>query len=78
MRCCKTIEIGIGYGSDIDKALSIMVTEVLNHPLHIDGRTQEQIDKGTLEVIARVVGLEDSSVALKVWVGQKIRLMDLF
>ena len=71
MRCCKTIEIGIGYGSDIDKALSIMVTEVLNHPLHIDGRTQEQIDKGTLEVIARVVGLEDSSVALKVWAWAK-------
>ncbi|HAY38757.1 MAG TPA: hypothetical protein DCY53_05075 [Desulfobacteraceae bacterium] len=33
-RCCKIIEIGIGYGSDIDKALSIMVTEVLNHPLY--------------------------------------------
>ena len=48
-----------------------MVNEVLNHPLHIDGRTQEQIDKGIPEVISRVVGLGDSSIVLKVWAWAK-------
>jgi small-conductance mechanosensitive channel len=67
IRCCKPIEIGIGYGSDIDKALAIMVNEVLNHPLHVDGRTQDQRDKGIAVVIARVIDLGDSSVTLKVW-----------
>ena len=70
-RCCKAIEIGIGYRSDIDKALFILVDEVLHHPLHIDTRTQEQKNNGTPEVVARVVALGDSSVVLKVWAWAK-------
>ncbi len=66
-RSCKTIQIGIGYNSDIDLALAIMVDEVLQHPLHIDARTPEQTADGTPEVVARVVELGESAVVVKVW-----------
>jgi small-conductance mechanosensitive channel len=70
-RSCKAIEIGIGYHSDIDLALSIMIDEVLSHALHIDGRTPEQKESGAPEAIARVVGLGESSITLKVWAWAK-------
>jgi small-conductance mechanosensitive channel len=66
-KCCKFVDIGIGYGSDIDRALEIMKEEVLKHPLHIDNRTQQEIKNNAPYPIARVIGLEDSSVKLRVW-----------
>lgn len=71
IRSCKIIEIAIGYSSDIDLALSIMVDEVLNHPLHIDGRSPEQKEAGTPEAVARVTGVGESSITLKVWAWAK-------
>ncbi|WKD85045.1 Small-conductance mechanosensitive channel [Polaribacter huanghezhanensis] len=65
-RCCKFIDIGIGYSSNTERALEIMKEEVLSHPLHIDNRTQEDIDKGVPPVIARVTALGDSAVNLRV------------
>lgn len=67
-RCCKSIEIGIGYTSDIDKAISIMIAEANRHPLLIDGRTQTQIDEGVPQLVARVIQLGESSVVLKMLV----------
>lgn len=66
-KVCKMIEIGIGYDSDIGKALKIMEDEVINHPLHIDNRTAEEKENKVPEVISRVVGLGNSSISLKVW-----------
>lgn len=66
-KVCKMIEIGIGYDSDIGKALKIMEEEVINHPLHIDNRTAEEKENNVPEVISRVVGLGNSSISLKVW-----------
>ena len=66
-KVCKMIEIGIGYDSDIDKALKIMEEEVLKHPLHIDNRTEDEKENNVPEVITRVVGLGNSSVSLKTW-----------
>lgn len=70
-KCCKIIEIGIGYDSDIDKALEIMKEEVAKHPLFIDTRTAANKKSNTPLVIARVVALKDSSVNLKVWAWAK-------
>ncbi|MDN3673613.1 mechanosensitive ion channel [Flavobacterium branchiarum] len=70
-KCCKIIEIGIGYNSDIDKALEIMKEEVAKHPLFIDTRTATNKKNNTPLVIARVVALKDSSVNLKVWAWAK-------
>lgn len=66
-KICKMIEIGIGYDSNIGKALKIMEEEVLKHPLHIDNRTPEDIENKVPEVTVRVVALANSSVTLKAW-----------
>lgn len=66
-RVCTPIEIGIGYASDIDAALAIMVAEAERHPLHIDPRTSGQIAAGKPVVVARVTALGDSAVMLKLW-----------
>lgn len=70
-KCCKIIEIGIGYESDIDKALEIMKDEVAKHPLFIDTRSVEDKKKKTPLVIARVVALGPSSVNAKTWAWAK-------
>ncbi len=70
-KICKWIEIGISYDSDIDLAKEIMRDEVMRHPLHIDPRTPEQIEKGDPEVPVRVLTLGDSSVNLRAWAWAK-------
>jgi len=66
-KSCKIIEIGVGYESDIEKALEIMKEEVARHPLFIDTRTAEEKKQKKQLVTARVVALADSSVTLKAW-----------
>ena len=66
-KVCKMIEIGVGYDSDLGKALQIMEEEVSKHPLHIDNRTAADIENKVPEVVCRVVDLGNSSVTLKAW-----------
>lgn len=66
-KVCKMIEIGVGYDSDIGKALKIMEEEIIKHPLHIDNRTAEDIQNNLPEVTSRVVALSNSSITLKAW-----------
>lgn len=70
-KCCKIIEIGIGYDSDMEKALEIMKDEIAKHPLFIDTRTAEAKKEKVPLVVARVVALADSSVNLKAWAWAK-------
>lgn len=70
-KCCKIIEIGIGYESNVEEALEIMKEEVAKHPLFIDTRTAEDKKQKKQLVVARVVALADSSVTLKVWAWSK-------
>ncbi|RKR08207.1 mechanosensitive ion channel-like protein [Flavobacterium sp. 90] len=70
-KCCKIIEIGIGYESNVEKALEIMQEEIAKHPLFIDTRTAESKKEKTPLVVARVVALADSSVNLKAWAWAK-------
>jgi small-conductance mechanosensitive channel len=66
-RVCKFIDIGVSYNADIDRALAIMVEEVINHPLHLDNRTHEQKENGEQAATARVINLGASSVDLRAW-----------
>lgn len=70
-KCRKTIEIGIGYKSNIENALGIMQDEIAKHPLFIDTRTAEDIEQKVPLVTARVVALGESSVSLKAWAWAK-------
>lgn len=66
-RICKFIDIGISYGSDIDLAREIMMEEIASHPLHIDGRNEEQIERGVELVPVKVIALGEYSVTLRAW-----------
>lgn len=66
-KVCRFVEVGISYDSDIKRAKQIMREEVLNHPLHIDPRTPEQIEEGVDEVPVRVLSFGDSSINLRAW-----------
>jgi small conductance mechanosensitive channel len=70
-KSCKIIEIGIGYDSDVEKALEIMKEEIAKHPLFIDTRTAENKKQKAPLVVVRVVALADSSVTLKAWAWAK-------
>lgn len=67
-KVCQKIDVGIGYGSDIDRALSIIREEVAAHPetLHPDANQPLQGDAES--VMAQVVNLDDSAVVLRFWV----------
>ncbi|MDZ7806618.1 MAG: mechanosensitive ion channel family protein [Gracilimonas sp.] len=66
-KICKWIDVGISYDSDIDLAKKIMREEVLNHPLFVDNRTQEQIEEGEEILYIRVIMMGESSVNLRAW-----------
>lgn len=66
-KICRFVDIGISYGSDIDVAKKIMAEEVENHPLNIDNRTHDDIEKGDPRVNVKVTSLGDSAVNLRAW-----------
>ncbi|MCB9362147.1 mechanosensitive ion channel family protein [Candidatus Woesearchaeota archaeon] len=67
-KVCKFLEIGIGYDSDVDKAMRIMEKEILKHPDYHDIRTPKQVEEGVESVMIRVVDFTDSAVKLRAWV----------
>ena len=70
-KICKWIDVGISYDSDIDKAKVIMRDAVLQHPLHLDPRTPDQIAEGVPEVMVRVLSLGEYAVNLRAWAWAK-------
>lgn len=66
-KICRLIDIGISYSSDVDLAKKIMAEEVEKHPLNIDNRTAEDIEKGTPRVTVRMLELTDSAVVMRAW-----------
>jgi small-conductance mechanosensitive channel len=70
-KICKWIEIGISYGSDVELAKAIIKDEIIKHPLHIDPRTQEQIEEGAILAPVKVINLSESSVDLRGWAWAK-------
>lgn len=70
-KICKWIDIGISYDSDIDLAKEIIKDEVMQHPLHVDPRTVEQVQAGVPKVPVRVILLGEYSVSLRAWAWAK-------
>jgi small conductance mechanosensitive channel len=66
-KICKLIEVGVGYSSDLEQAMTIMQQEIAKHPLLIDQRTEEQIRDNAPIVQVRVTALGDSSITLRAW-----------
>lgn len=70
-KICKWIDLNISYDSDLDLAKKIVAEEVLKHPLHLDPRTPEEIEKGEPEVPVRVLNLGEYSVQIRAWAWAK-------
>lgn len=68
---CVFLEIGIGYDSDIDKAINIIRDEAESHPDLLDKRTEEEISNNIEKVIIRVIGYGDSSINLRAYIWAK-------
>lgn len=66
-KICRLVDVGISYGSDIDLARKIMLEEIENHPLNIDNRSREDVEKGDPRVNVRVTMLGDSAVNMRAW-----------
>lgn len=64
---CKTIDVGIGYASDVERAMSLMAESIAGHPLTIDNRTAAQKESDLPIVTVRVTELGESSVNLRAW-----------
>ncbi len=68
---CEFIEVGIGYESDLDKAMAVMAEECMGHPSCLDRRTAEEVEQGLSVVQVRLVRIEDSSLVLRAGVWGK-------
>ncbi len=65
---CRWVEVGIGYGADIDLARAIIRDEALKHPLHIDVRTPKDIADGKDDVVVRVIALGEYFIQIRAYV----------
>ena len=64
---CTFVDVGIGYGSDVNRAMAIMQEEALKHPLLIDHRTKSEKNNNAPQVVVRVTEWANSSVNLRAW-----------
>ena len=76
---CRWIEVGISYDSDIDLARQIMEEVCSDHPLNVDSRSPEEIERGVPRVAVRVMGFGDFSINLRAycWTRQPTRGLEM-
>jgi small-conductance mechanosensitive channel len=67
-KVCRWIEVGISYDSNLQRAKEIMKEEGIKHPLHLDVRKPEDLEKGVDEVVVRAIGFGESSINLRAYV----------
>ncbi|HCD77061.1 MAG TPA: mechanosensitive ion channel protein MscS [Prevotella sp.] len=64
---CAFIDIGVSYDTNLDRAIQVMRSVIMLHPMLIDHRTKEEKEKNEPEVAIRVVELGDSAITLRAW-----------
>lgn len=64
---CSFIEVDVSYNTNLDKAIDVMRDVIMQHPMLVDHRTEEDIKSGTPEVVIRVIELGDSAITLRAW-----------
>ncbi|MBK6411272.1 MAG: mechanosensitive ion channel family protein [Flavobacteriales bacterium] len=70
-RTCSWVEVGISYGSSIERAKELVRQECMTHPSLLDTRTPLAKANNDPVVIVRVIGLNDSAVTLRAWTWAK-------
>ena len=76
-RIMKHIYFSIAYDADVDKAIKIIQEETANHPLSLDGRLPDEMDRPKVEVF--MTAWESSSISLRanVWCKDSYAAFDL-
>jgi len=64
---CAFVEVSIGFGSDMNRAMAIMQEEAMNHPLLIDHRSKTEKENDKPQVVVRVIEWTASSINLRAW-----------
>ncbi|MBQ8144561.1 MAG: mechanosensitive ion channel family protein [Butyricicoccus sp.] len=62
---CLSMDVGITYETDLDRALEVLAEVVGAHPSYLDQRTEEDKANGVPKVPVRVQELGDSAVVLR-------------
>ena len=62
---CESIEVGISYESDLDRAMALMAEECEQHPDCQDRRTANELERGIPKVPVRLVLIAESSIMLR-------------
>lgn len=66
-KVCMFVEFNISFESNIDHALKVMQETTTSHPLCIDNRTEEEVEKGEPKVVMRVIEITDFSIKLRAY-----------
>ena len=64
---CSFIEVGVSYNTNLDHAMEVMRSVIMQHPLLTDHRTDAEKQNGVPQVIIRVTNLGDSAITLRAW-----------
>lgn len=64
---CAFVEVGVSYTTDLDHAMDVMRSEIMQHPMLIDRRTDKEKQAGVPAVVIRVINLGDSAITLRAW-----------
>ncbi|MEM9990198.1 MAG: mechanosensitive ion channel domain-containing protein [Bacteroidota bacterium] len=67
LKICRWIDVHIARSANLELAKRIMLEETLKHPLRIDNRTEEEKEKGNIEVPVRVLALNEAAVHVRAW-----------
>jgi small conductance mechanosensitive channel len=78
-RIRRYIDFSIDYSSDIDKAMQLMRDICEAHPLTIDGRLKDEIEKNFPIVEVKLIGFGESEMKLRayVWAANPIDAFEL-
>jgi small conductance mechanosensitive channel len=61
------IEVVIAFDADTDKAIRIIQEEAIKHPLCIDNRSSEELQKGEHQVMVRVMAFSEIGAQLRAY-----------
>jgi small-conductance mechanosensitive channel len=70
-KICKWFEIAVDTHTNIDQAKTILFEEALKHPLRVDTRKPEDIEKGKPEVTVRILRVDEYGIRLRAWIWAK-------
>ena len=71
------LKVTISYESDMDLAIKIIKEECIAHPLFLDSRTAEEIEKGVQPVDVKLTAFADNGIVLRTIVNSKNSLKGL-